>query len=281
MSDLSLSTAEAINETPIGPGQEALVEEFVAEREAAQRSEEDQMILGKFKSPEDLARAYKELERKLGQTKPEQQTNPDPSHPAQPYTREQSVNDYGEFLSDRFESAEINPYEMAAKWEAGEDVSSYVDKLVETGIPRQVIDQYLARPAAEAASQSAGLSDADAAELKALVGGEEQFQSISQWAAANLDAAELAEYNSIVDSGNKAAIRWALKALQAKAGVEASVEPELISSGKAPASDVFQSQAEVLEAMNKLDSRGNRLYDVDDAYRAKVMKKLAASDVFG
>ena len=48
------------------------------------------------------------------------------------------------------------------------------------------------------------------------VGGQEAFQQLSGWAKANLDPAELADYNAVVDSGNKSAIRWALKAMQAK-----------------------------------------------------------------
>jgi hypothetical protein len=44
---------------------------------------------------------------------------------------------------------------------------------------------------------------------------------------------------------------------------------------------VFESQHEVIEAMNKTNSRGQRLYEVDNAYRLKVEKMLAASDVFG
>ena len=44
---------------------------------------------------------------------------------------------------------------------------------------------------------------------------------------------------------------------------------------------MFESQAEVIEAMNKTNTRGQRLYEVDSAYRRKVEKMLAASDVFG
>jgi hypothetical protein len=36
----------------------------------------------------------------------------------------------------------------------------------------------------------------------------------------------------------------------------------------------------VLDAMGKTNERGQRLYEVDEAYRSKVAKMLAASDLF-
>jgi len=282
MSETSFATPAA--EGAVAPGQEELVSQLQAEQEAASQGEEAQKILGKFNSPEELAKAYKELERKLGQPREQAVETAEPEAPAAPqeYNRETSVNDYGEFLSDKFEEAQLNPYEMAAAWEQGQDVSSYVEKLTATGIPKQVIEQYLARPEAQAeASAEGGLTDTDVAELKGMVGGDRQFQQLSQWAVSNLNTQELADYNAAVDSGNKGAIRWALRTLQARSADTGAREPQLIGGGTASKTAVFESQAEVIEAMNKTNTRGQRLYEVDSAYRRKVEKMLAASDVFG
>ena len=280
MSETSFATPAA--DGAVAPGQEELVSQLQAEQEAASQGEEAQKILGKFNSPEELAKAYQQLERKLGQPRDRSIETAEPEAPAAPqeYNRETSVNDYGEFLSDKFEEAQLNPYEMAAAWERGDDVSSYVEKLTNTGIPKQVIEQYLARPEAQAPAEG-GLTDSDVAELKGMVGGDRQFQQLSQWAAANLDPQELADYNAAVDSGNKGAIRWALRTLQARSADTGAREPELIGGGTASKTAVFESQAEVIEAMNKTNDRGQRLYEVDSAYRRKVEKMLAASDVFG
>ena len=43
---------------------------------------------------------------------------------------------------------------------------------------------------------------------------------------------------------------------------------------------MFNSKQEVLNAMNKKDERGRRLYDTDPAYRAKVAEALERSNVF-
>ena len=104
-SQITLSAPEAEAPSMVGPGQEGLLDEFIAEQEEASTAEAAP-LLGKFKSTEDLARAYQELERKLGQPRDDADPDSSPStqEPPQTYTREQSVNDYGEFLSDVFES---------------------------------------------------------------------------------------------------------------------------------------------------------------------------------
>lgn len=277
--DTSLSSAEAINETPVAPGQEALLEEFIAEQEAEQSG--PPKILGKFNSPEELARAYQELERKLGQPKneePSDQSAPEPKA----YSKEEGIKEYGEFLAGKFEEAELNPFEMAEAFEAGQDVEPYLKQLEGVGIPRSIVERYLQSGTAQ--PDSVELSDQDQAELKALVGGDEQFKELSSWVNENVPQDEIDEYNAVVASGDKAAIRWALKALQARASQvdrPALKEPELIGSGRAPGSSkVFESKAQVLEAMNKLNSKGQRLYDVDEAYRNQVVQMLDRSNVF-
>jgi hypothetical protein len=280
--DNSLSTAEAIHETPVAPGQESLLEEFLAERDAEQA--EPEKILGKFNSQEELAKAYQELERKLGQPK-DQPAETLPS-PPKAYTREEGVKEYGEFLAGKFEEAEFNPYEMAAAFEAGQDVESFMAKLEGVGIPRSIVERYL-EGGYESAPGSVELSAEDQAEIKGLVGGEEQFQQLSAWVKENVPQDEIDEYNAVVAAGNKEAIRWALKAMQARASQGSAPkqatlkEPELVGSGRAPsAGKTFESKAQVLEAMNKLNGKRQRLYDVDEAYRAQVIRMLDASDVF-
>ena len=59
-----LTQAETEKGGMVGPGQENLVEAFAREQEEAQNEE---AILGKFKSPQELAKAYAELQRKMGE----------------------------------------------------------------------------------------------------------------------------------------------------------------------------------------------------------------------
>jgi len=262
----------------VAPGQESLVEEFAREQEAEQQPE---LLAGKFKTVEDLAKSYQELERKLGQRQ-EPPANDQPETTG--YTPEQAVELYVEAPVQALAEKGVDLADVMWKADNGQDISEHYDALAETfGVSRQVVENYVskAQGGAQEAPAAAGLSDTDAAELKAMVGGDDAFQQLSQWAAKNLQAKELADYNAVVDSGNRQAIEWALKAIQARrAAPDAVVEPKLYGGGNAPAVAKFESQQQVLDAMNKRNERGQRIYDVDEAYRQKVQDLLARSDVF-
>lgn len=279
----------------VGPGNDDAVAQFLEELEQqdapiadAEQQQQDepaaedpgeQLLAGKFKSAADLEKAYKELERKLGQRG--QQTEPEP----QPLTREQAVGYYGESIVAAAEESgiDLGAWDQAVK--AGGDTKEMREKLAaQTGIPAQLIEQYEAafRPQANppAIPDGSGLTDADVSELKGLVGGEQEFARLSQWAAANMAAEELADYNAAVDSGNKAAVRLALRAMQARSTTSATPagEPELISGGRPARVEVFASQQEALEAMRKENSQGKRLYNTDPKYKAWFEKTLARSN---
>jgi hypothetical protein len=113
-----------------------------------------------------------------------------------------------------------------------------------------------------------------------MVGGDEKFAELSNWAAKNLTKDALSEYNEVVDSGNKAAIKWALRALQGRyKAPDAVVEPKLYGGGEAPGPQVFESQQQLMDAMNKRNDRGQVLYEVDEAYRNKVVEILSRSPI--
>ena len=280
-STLTLSTPEAGEANPIAPGQEALLDEYIAEQEAAQQQEDTGRILGKFNSQEELAKAYQELERKLGQ--PKGDADPEFSPTSQGYTAEEAAEVYGQEAVEALAGKGLNLAEVMFKADSGQDISEHYDALAETfNVPRQVVENYVSKAQpAPATTPATGLSDGDAAELKAMVGGDQGFQALSGWAAQNLDQQELADYNAVVDSGNKDAIRWALKAMQSRSTSNAAPsEPKLISGGVPPAVERFESKQQVLDAMSKRNEKGQKLYEVDNAYRGKVRELLARSDVF-
>ena len=278
----------------LAPGQEDMIDGFLAELEEEQaqlngaeaQEGEQPLLAGKFQSTEELEKAYLEAQKLIssrGQQPPESATE-EPAPTPEQYTPELGKQLYGDAAAAVFEVAQINPLEMAQKVEAGEDVNAYVDALVEKGgLPRELVQTYLqgVKPAATPApaqQQGEGLTEADAAELKALVGGEQKFQQLSQWAVANLEPQELADYNAAVDSGNKGAARFALKQLQVRAG--SSGEPKLISGGSPVTADVFDSDRQALDARSKQDANGRYVYDTDPKYRQWYDKTLSRSNVF-
>lgn len=286
----------------LGPGQESIANEFLEELEQGQGQpsephpldhaladmqgeQPEQLLAGKFKSPQELEKAYLEAQKLISQ-RGQQLPADEPADPTpEQYTPELGKQLYGDTVSSAIEAAEINPLEMAEKVYAGQDVSSYVDALVEKGgLPRDLVQTYLdgVRPAAVAPAPAAGqLSEADVAEIKAAVGGDQEFARISQWAVGNLGPQDLADYNAAVDSGNKEAARFALRAMKSMAQGGTASEPQLIGGGTAARSDVFESGQQAIDALNKRNESGKRLYEADPKYRAWYEKTMARSNPFG
>ena len=268
----------------VGPGQESIVEEFAKEQEQAQ---EEEAILGKFKNPAELAKAYAELQRKMGQQSSDQpETQPVVETEAAEetgYSADQASEIYGKEAVSVLAERGIDLAQLMWNADQGADISEHYDTLAETfKVPRQVVENYVSKAQSASSDGEAGLSEADATTILNSVGGQENFNQLSGWAKSNLQPEELASYNAVVDSGNKEAVSWALKAMQARqASPDAVVEPQLYGGGAPTDTTVrFESQQQVLDAMNKRNDRGQRLYDVDEAYRNKVAMILHASPDF-
>jgi hypothetical protein len=271
-----ITSPEAAAEGIVAPGQEDLLNEFIQEQQAEQ---EPDLIGGKFRSQEDLLKAYQELERKQGQ-QPEQADTAD--EPAESYSVEQAVEVYGKENVDALQEKGISLNDLMWKADNGEDISDSFDDLAEVfKVPRQVVENYVSKAQSGGDAAPPELTASDEADLKALVGGDQGFEQMAEWARSNLPEEEINRFDAVVDSNNKDAIHMAIQAMQARMNAKDSVvEPKLIGGGRAAEPSRFESQQQVLDAMNKLNDRGQRLYDVDEAYREKVTKLLASSDVF-
>lgn len=224
--DASLTTAEGVGEGLVAPGQEDQLQQFIDEQ---RQQEEQERLLGKFKSTEDLAKAYTELEKKLGQR-----------------ASEAPAEDLASPSDDDAEDAEAE--------DAGDTEGAYE------------------------------LTPDEVGEIMALAGGEDAYKELGGWARKNLEDGLVQDFNKVVAQGNVDAIKWAVRAMVAQQSKPAAedilVEPKLVAGGAPSSALSFESQAQVLDAMNKKNSKGQRLYDVDDSYRAKVRDALARSDVF-
>jgi hypothetical protein len=260
----------------VAPGQENILEEYIQE----QQQGDPELLAGKFRNQDELLKGYEELQRKLGQ----QDAPAEQQQSSEGYTQEQAVEVYGKEAVDSLQAKGINLADVMFKADSGEDISNTYDDLAAAfNVPRQVVENYVSKAQA-GGSEDAGpaeLSSQDEADIKEIVGGDQGFTELSEWAQANLDESELDAYNAAVDSNNKMAISWALKAMMARrAAPGAVIEPKLYGGGDAPQTTRFESQQQVLDAMNKRNERGQRLYDVDSAYRKNIEKLLAVSDVF-
>ena len=183
------------------------------------QSERPEWLPEKFSSPEDLAKSYSELEKKLSA----------PADEAEAET-EAPKSDPPSF--DKFSE------EFASSGELGEE--SYAE-LEAMGYPKEMVETYIK------GMQSAQTADADA--VMEVAGGKDGYQELTDWARDSLATNELELYNQMVGTGTdnaKMAVEW----LQSKREAAEGSEPNLLSGkSQAPSKDEFRSTAEVVAAM--------------------------------
>ena len=225
-------------------------------------ADQDQLLAGKYKSAEELEKAYKELEQKLGdKTEPETaETEPE----SEPTTLSDNANVITA-ASDEYYSndGKLTPETLNKfKGMSSEDlVNAYLEV---TNSP-----EWSASPP----TQTDDVSEAQINEVKNYAGGEQAYTDMVQWAGQNLDAKSIQAFDQIIASGSIDAIKFAVSGLKSQYQNSVGYEGKMIQ-GKAPreTGDVFRSQAELVAAMS------DRRYDNDPAYRQDVIEKLERSD---
>ena len=244
--------------------QEAEVEEKY--RRSQLEAEEHSQYAGKFKSAEDLEKAYLELQKKLGQKETDESSSTDETESDDAETEEQEtespVTKRVSFLKEASEEYYSNDNQLKPET---------INKLKE--MPSEdLIEAYMEWQKSNPTVQSQPLSDEAAKDIVASVGGQEAYNDTLAWAADNLKPEEVAAYDNVVNSGNKDAIFFAVQALNQRYKDSVGFEGQQVS-GKAPKATVkgFRSNAELASAIS------DRRYRTDPAYRYDVEQKLAAS----
>ena len=209
----------------------------------------------KFKSVEDLAKSYQELEKKLGDSQPKE--------------TEVSKNDNSDLdiAEKAVETAGLNMDTLASEYaEKGElDVKSY-EALEKAGIPKDYVNQFIEGQKA--------IADQQATSIKNMVGGADAYTEMSNWAAENMSEEEKSAYNTAVNSKDIETAKLAVVGLKAKFEKANGNEPNLLEGkGTVSGEKGYASWAEVTRAM------GDERYSKDPAYQALVKEKLANSDL--
>lgn len=238
-------------------------ERNLAKYEQARKDAESELrYAGKFKSAEDLEKAYKELESKLGKKEEtgSEESNEDDTSPEEAEAEDAS-SEATRFLQEASDEYFSNSNQLKPET---------VQKLKEMP-SEQLIDAYLELQK-NTPIQQQQLTDADATAILDSVGGEAAYNETLAWAADNLKPDEVAAFDNVVNSGNKDAIFFAVQALNQRYKDSVGFEGKRMS-GKSVKSSVkgFRSQAELARAIS------DPKYRSDPAYRLDVEQRLAAS----
>lgn len=237
----------------------------------------------KFNSPEDMAKAYSELEKKLASGNKKETTKS--NNEEAPKKSDENGNDKGGKVSSEQQdnkASEENQQTEAEKAVGGaEQFAKYSEEyqqsgtlsedsykeLESRGIPKEIVDTYIRGQEA--------LIEAQVTAVYNQVGGKDQYQQMLEWAEASLPQAEVDAFNNIVASGDQSQTLLAVNGLYARYS-SVNKAPKLVNgtpSVNSRAGNVFRSTGELVTAMS--DPR----YKTDAAYRADVERRLEMSDI--
>tara|TARA_R100000781_G_scaffold33669_2_gene24409 strand:+ start:91 stop:879 length:789 start_codon:yes stop_codon:yes gene_type:complete len=255
-------TFEQSNEVTSAENLSADEQDSLAVGEAMQEAE-DTRLAGKYENAQELEKAYIELEKKLGNQEkadaPTEDSQDPPETEAKGDKKEDKSDDTSSILDDLWSQAQENKY--------SDETIEQLNKMSSSDIAKMHL-QY------RAANQPRDLSENDVQQLKGIVGGDENYANMIDWANKSLNKQEVDMFDQVMEKGDPLAAFFAVRSLAYRYNDAVGFDGKMVQ-GNAPkqSNDVFRSQAEVVKAMG--DSR----YERDPAYRKDIMDKLARSDV--
>jgi hypothetical protein len=206
-----------------------------------------------------MAKAYSELEKKLGGNS--QNSSQEPS---QNSSQEPSQNSSQEPTGDLESLVDTATQQFLEK---GEISSETLEAFKKAGIPPSYVTELVEGRKAKADGYTKSLLDT--------VGGEDQWKQISQWASQNLSTEDREAFNAAIQSGDIGQARLALYGVQARYNASArdprnDLNIQGNQSGQGgPAG--YTSQEEYLSDLK------NPKYQSDEAYRQSVQLRLKAT----
>lgn len=199
----------------------------------------------KFKSPEDMAKAYAELQKKLSS--------------AEESTEEANDNTVEGTQQEVIANATLE-YEQTGKLSEG----TY-EALENIGLPQSYVEEYIQGQEA--------LRTVSVTELHNAVGGQEEFDNMISWASESLGEGEFDVFNSMVSTGTPEQRSMAIKGLHARYSFESNSPSLKQGTTSGNAVKPFSSTKELQRAMS------DRRYSEVPAYREEVEKRLAVSSI--
>jgi hypothetical protein len=215
--------------------------------DTAADTERPEWLPEKFDNAEDMAKAYGELEKKMGGDKAEE-TDEETAETEPTQSNDLIVEASKEF----FEKGELGD----ATYEA----------LAKLGLNRELVDSY--------AAGQASLMDNQQVAIKGEAGTD--YDAMTEWAGQNLTDEEMDAYNEVVTVGTVDHAKLAVSGLHARyRSSTGSTAPKLSMGSTTGSGNIpFQSMQEVTRAMN------DPLYKSGDkAYHAEIDRRLAVSNI--
>lgn len=242
--------------------------------------EEVKLLAGKFKTPEDLEKAYQELQKKLGAPKPkegEQETQaqeetssdqPKEEEGAEPKEVEEQPK---EETKEDAQAPVLDFAKLTEEWEANEGKLTEETQagLSKIGVTPEITELFYAGISSIISSRTN--------EIISAAGGQDEFKSLVDWGAANLPEAERKAFDAALDKavyeGDASAINIMVAGVKARMAGETpnyvSTDNKVVEGSVKP----FATRAEQNAAIQ--DPR----YGRDRAYTTEVENRMVISSV--
>ena len=242
----------------IEPEEKQQTDEVVETTEESQeQSERPEWLPEKFNSPEEMAKSYSELEKKMGQGA---DTNEEEEQPQQ---AEENSEDNTQENSNYNEAVMESIQEFFAN--DGKLSDETYQKLEGIGLPRDLVDSY-------AAGQQA-LLQSEESEIKGVAGG--QYDQMAEWANEHLPSEEIDAFDEAVTGGTVQQAKLAVQGLYARYQNSMGSTPKLTQGNVVGSSTMpFKSMQELARAQADPRYRSG-----DKAYHEEIDRRLSVSNI--
>ena len=230
------------------------------EPQAEETQERPEWLPEKFKSAEDMANAYAELEKRMGAGAKETTEEEQPQSQTEETTDENEQTETGNYNETIVEASK----EFFANDNKLSDET--YKKLEEIGLPRDLVDSY-------AAGQQA-LIQSEEAEIKSVAGGD--YDAMAEWANEHLPSEEVDAFDEAVTGGTVQQAKLAVQGLYARyQNANGAAQPKLTQGSVMGSSTMpFKSMQELARAQADPRYRSG-----DKAYHEEIDRRLSVSNI--
>jgi len=224
-----------------------------------EQSDRPEWLPEKFKDPADMAKAYSELEKKLGQAPKENEAEAEQVEEKAENEEEQTE----ENVSEAYQTiAEASQEFFENDGQLSEETYNSLEK---AGLPRDLVDSY-------AAGQQALLSSEEG-QIKSVAQG--NYEAMAEWANENLPQEEIDTFDEAVTGGSLPQAKLAVQGLYARYQNEVGAKPKLTQGGVSGVSTMpFKSMQELARAQSD-----PRYKSGDRAYHEEIDRRLSVSSI--
>lgn len=236
-----------------------------------------------YKTPEDFAKSYKELQAELTRVKqggkPAEKPAGEKPADAKPSLdglklgekpTEKPAEGAPKTAEEAVEKAGLDMAALSKEYQEKRALSPESMKALEkVGISKEIVDSYIAGQEA--------IAEKLHADLHTVAGGKAQFEQMFAWANENLPNTDRETLNKTLKTGDHQAIKMAFAGIHSKWTAAGQDEPTgQITGTKAGAgnSDRYTHRDEIMKDMK------NPEYKTNEAYRKNVMAKIKRSNVW-